>query len=254
MRDGRTLMAVLFDGSFEGFLCVVHAYYYDRIEPFTVQTADQYQKALDLEEIFIATDDDKALRVLEGIRTKISPEAEYMIINSYLAGESDKFTDMFRYIVLGFKVGADIDSHLQQDCVLRVHKLSRYVGREAHLLKGFCRFAKTSQGIYYCHITPVNMVLPILAAHFCERFVDQPWVIHDKKHSLAAVYDGSDYIITPVPKDAGVSLAEGEDVTMDLWVAFFNTIAIKERKNYKLQRQHIPLYFRKSITEFTFKG
>jgi hypothetical protein len=35
-----------------------------------------------------------------------------------------------------------------------------------------------------------------------------------------------------------------------LWKSFFNSIAIKERENLKLQRQHCPLRRRKYMTEF----
>jgi hypothetical protein len=44
--------------------------------------------------------------------------------------------------------------------------------------------------------------------------------------------------------------ADEENQIQNLWTTFFHTIAIKERKNYKLQRQHIPLYFRGNMLEF----
>jgi len=37
---------------------------------------------------------------------------------------------------------------------------------------------------------------------------------------------------------------------VDLWKAFFETIAIKERANSDLQRNNMPLHYRKHVTEF----
>lgn len=35
-----------------------------------------------------------------------------------------------------------------------------------------------------------------------------------------------------------------------LWKGFFDSIAIKERESYERQRQHLPLHYRKYVTEF----
>ncbi|WP_438268608.1 DUF4130 domain-containing protein [Mediterraneibacter gnavus] len=35
-----------------------------------------------------------------------------------------------------------------------------------------------------------------------------------------------------------------------MWKGFFKTISIKERENLKCQRTHIPVKYRKNVTEF----
>jgi len=249
----RRDVAVLFDGSIEGFLCIVHAYYYKHISPLIIQVEESHQPTLDTEEYHIITDADTAKTVHQGIIKKISPDAWHHVVNAFLADGEDKFMAIFRYLLLGFKTGRNLDDHLQQDCVLRVHKLARQVGREAHLLSGFCRFAETSGQIYYCYINPINYVLPILAEHFSDRMMNQAWIIHDKKHGKAAVYNGETYVIADVPKDANVQYTENEDKIQDLWVTFFHSLAIKERVKPKLQRNLLPLHFRKSMIEFQKK-
>jgi len=246
----RRDVAVLFDGSIEGFLCIVHAYYYEHISPLIIQMEDSHQPTLDTEEYHVLTDADKAKTVHRGITKKISPDAWHYVVRAFLADGEDRFMAMLRYLLLGFKVGREVDNHLQQDCVLRVHKLARQVGREAHLLTGFCRFAETSGQIYYCYINPTNYVLPILAEHFSDRMMNQAWIIHDKKHGKAAVYNGETYVIADVPKNANVEYTENEDKIQDLWVTFFNSVTIEERVKPKLQRSLLPLHFRKSMLEF----
>lgn len=262
--------AVIFDGSFEGFLCTIYAYYYDKITPLYLQSDDGYQQVLDVEEYYIATNYDKAVRVQSGIRNKISSQAEDYLTYAFLSSpfqsvssisssssssiNHDYYLNMFWYIILGFKVGKSVDNHLQKDYVLFVHKKARAVAREAHLLCGFSRFAETKQKLFYCSISPVHNVLPILAEHFQDRMMNQAWIIHDKKRNQAAVYDGRRYVIEDVPKnirDVRLDYDDKEELIQSLWGTFFNTVTIKERTNKKLQRNNLPLHFRKSMTEFS---
>jgi probable DNA metabolism protein len=218
--NNRPNVTVIFDGSFEGFLCVVYAYYYDKINPIIIQNEQGAQLTLESEMYHIITNNNKSARVLKGIRDKISIDAAYKIYYAFLSGEEDKFMPIFRYVQLGFKVGHMVDSHLQEECVRTVHKLARHVGREAHLLYGFCRFAEADNGVFYCKVTPKNDVLALLANHFSQRFMNQAWVIHDKSRNQAAIYDGNSYIITFVPPQATVNYAEGEEETQKLWSTF----------------------------------
>jgi len=243
-------LAVVFDGSLEGFLCIVFAHYYDRINPLAIQKEGQYQNTLYSEEFFISTDFDKAARVQKGIRRKISMQAEHYVNYAFWSENESCYMDIFRYLQLGFKLGKSVDCYLQEDCVLAVHKLARYVGREVHLLSGFSRFAETKQGVFYCSIAPKNNVLPMLAEHFSDRMMNQAWVIHDKVRKQAAVYNGEHFVIGNVPGDVNLEYNDKELQVQELWRTFFNSVSIKERKNKKLQRNLLPLYFRKSMLEF----
>jgi len=249
----RREVAVLFDGTLEGFLCIMHAYYYEKITPLIIQDENHHQPTLDTEEYHILTDIEKATTVKTGIINKISTQAWHYATSAYLSNGEDKYMAMFRYLQLGFKIGSPLDDHLQQDCVLRVHKLAKHVWRESHLLKGFCRFEETANQIYYCPIIPKNYVLPLLAEHFSDRMMNQAWIIHDKTHGKVAVYNGETYVIADAPKTAQVQHSETESQIQDLWVTFFHSVTIKERIKPKLQRSLLPLYFRKSMTEFGIK-
>jgi len=250
--DDRREVVVVFDGSFDGFLCVVYAYYYNKITPLVIQNEAQVQVqlTLDSEMYEVFTDADQAARVMKGMRNKISEDAAFRVYYAFLNGSENKYMPIFNYILRGFKVGHMVDSHLKEDCVRTVHDLARRVGGEAHLLTGFCRFAEADNGVYYCEITPKNDVLALLAEHFTQRFMNQAWVIHDKSRNQAAIYDGKSFVITEVPKNATVNYVEDEKETQDLWRAFFKALAIEARKNPRLQRQMVPLYFRKNMTEF----
>ena len=249
----RRDVSILFDGTLEGFYCVLHAYYYDGVSPLIIQEEDSHQPTLDTEEYFCITDYEKAEKVHRAVNNKISSLAARHIASAFLADREDRYMTMFKYLLLGFKVGWKVDDHLQEDCVLRIHKLSKQVGREGHLLTGFCRFEETQGGIYYCPVEPNNYVLPILAEHFSDRMMNQSWIIHDKSRGKAAVYNGMEYVIADVPKTAQVQHTENEAHIQDLWVTFYDAINIKERVNPKVQKRLLPLYFRKLMTEFKLR-
>jgi probable DNA metabolism protein len=254
MSQARKEADILFDGTFEGFLSVVYAIYYDGILPLSIQTADEYQPSITQEEYFVVTDHERASKVEKAIKTKISQDAAWRVEYAFIADAADRYINLLHYIVLGFKVGHMVDSHMNRDFVLRVHKLSREVGRESHKLTGFCRFAETQNGIYYCAITPVHHVLPILAEHFADRMIDQSWVIHDKRHNKAAVYNTEDYVFINVSPDSeSPALSGNEELIQNLWTTYFNTLAIEARKNPKLHRQMLPLRYRGNMVEFIQK-
>ena len=244
----------VFDGNLDGFLSVVHAFYYEKLRPVDVVSEESYQPRLGVEYVYVEADEEKAKKVQQGIIKKISPNAWDHAYKSYLAAEDNRFMDILRYLVLGFKKGPSADDQEALDYVLRVHKLARYVSGEAHLLTGFVRFAETAQGVYYADIGPVNNVLPLVAEHFLDRLRNQPWIIHDVKRKQAAVYNGrSDYAFAKAPGGVDFTYASGEAETQRLWQSFFDTIAIEPRLNKKLQRQHLPLRYRPYMTEFKNK-
>ncbi|MCL2356310.1 MAG: TIGR03915 family putative DNA repair protein [Defluviitaleaceae bacterium] len=242
-------MLITFDGTFDGFLSVVYAVYYEKLEPVSIQIDGTEQLSLaDLRRI--ETDSEKSARVFNAVRTKISPEAALRVYYAFLSSAENRFLSILKYIQLGFSVGHMVDSRLHESFVRDVHDFYKNVGREAHLLHGFCRFAETQQGVFYCPVTPKNDVLVLLAEHFVERLMNQAWVIHDKRRKKAAIYDGKSYVVAEVPAGAEFSYADGELETQELWVQFFNALAITERKNKKLQRQLLPFHFRGNMTEF----
>ena len=246
------MLTAIFDGSLDGFLSVVYSGYYDKRAYEYVFEDSAYQQRLDSDYIYVPADPRHSVKVMEAVGRRISPEAQSNLYNCCLARDENRYTALLHYIRLGFKTGASVEDHLQNAHVLTVHKLVRYVLHEAHLLKGFCRFMETKSGVYYASISPVNNALPILAEHFRDRLMNQPWVIHDTSRGMAAIYDCNEYIIEPVPAGANVDCSGDEALFQELWKTFFDTIAIKERNNKKLQRNLIPLHFRKHVTEFLY--
>lgn len=83
------------------------------------------------------------------------------------------------------------------DTVHALFKAVRHLERESHLFKGFVRFV-AGNGVLAAQIEPKNFVLPLLAEHFCQRFPEERFLIHDQSHGVALVYQPYQYRICPV--------------------------------------------------------
>ena len=255
-------MILTFDGSFQGFMSLIHAHYYQKLDPVLIQTENTAQLTLDSTPRHILTDLTHAATVEKAILHKVSPEALLRVKYALLSDKPDKFMSIFKYVQLAFQVGHMVDSHLQTPCVQQTHDLARHVGREAHLLNGFCRFQEVvphspdnqvstnTHTILYAVITPKNNVLALVADHFTQRLKNHIWVIHDKSRHQAAIYNGDSYTLVHVPIHTQFALAPEEAEIQTMWKAFFKSLTIEARRNPKVQRQLLPLYFRKNMVEF----
>lgn len=243
---------VIFDGTFDGFLTVVYDYYYNRLRPSRIVEDTDYQQGIAEEVIRIETNTDKALRVVGGFHEKLNQEIYEIIYNAFLSSETERFLHILKYIILAFQVLGAVVRYEHLDYVLAVRKMSRYTGKEAHLLKGFTRFSETKDGIFYAEISPNNNVLPILAQHFAERLMNERWIIRDVKRGIAVIYNSNEWIIVPLG-DVTAEFSVSEENYRRLWTSFHNAIGIEERFNPKLQRNLLPNRYRKHMVEFVYK-
>lgn len=137
--------------------------------------------------------------------------------------------------------------------------VSRSAGRsraQAHKIAGLVRFSELRGGTWYAPIYPDCDVLPLVAGHFSARFSFQDFMIHDLRRSKALLNKaGSGSRIA-----AGISLPDGmtvadlprtemEALLRQSWARYFDSIAIPERKNTRLQAIHMPKKYRDNLPE-----
>lgn len=200
----------------------------------------------------VQPDEDKCAKVVRSIRSKISEEVFGEVFKGTLSDKPDKADVIYHFLVEAFKSGRGILYKLGNPAVMRLFELTRYVSNEQHRLRGFVRFVELYNGVLFSKIAPINNVLTLIAPHFCDRLPAENWIIYDEKREIAAIHKKyGDWCFTSdtIMLEKIVS-AETENFYKDLWTTFFNTIAIEERKNYRLQRQLLPLRYRENIVEF----
>ena len=117
---------------------------------------------------------------------------------------------------------------------------------------------QTIDDIYFAPIEPQFDVLPYTLKHFKNRFADQKWLIYDVKRDYGFFYD-LDQVTEMTLNEKNFSIHDGkladnltqedEATYQSLWKSYFKHINIEERKNLKLQRQHMPHRYWKFLTE-----
>ena len=239
----------LYDGTFEGLLTIVFNCYVNNVIPINVLNQNTYVPSLVDTYEYIQTDIEKASRILNGITNNISDECLYKNYTAFLSEVENKEINILKYILFGFKVGAEIDQMLSIDSVLFVEKTKRAVWLEGQRLKGFVRFSQIADNLFYSRITPDNSILQILGEHFARRFPNQNFILHDAKRKIAFIYNTKQFSIIDASTVNIPEISEDEQNYKNLWKAFVKAVAIKERRNPRLQKQFMPRRYWKHMFE-----
>lgn len=196
------------------------------------------------------TDPAAAAGLLRLIDERGSADSGYTVRLAFLSEAPGCETAILEYLRLLLDKGRRADDMLADDRVKTVHGLARKTGGEAHRFKGFTRFKELSDKTLYARIEPGHNILPLLTPHFKARLGPFNWVIHDAGRNTAALHFNGNLVYAPISPERALELDGNEDAVQKLWKHFFKTIAIKERLNPELQRQFVPLKYRKNLTEF----
>jgi probable DNA metabolism protein len=237
----------LYDGSLPGFYsCVFHSVYAHEL-PLEIAPDGDAEPSL-LPEKYIATDPARALRVRASIPAKISRRALELVETVYFSCLQGKELAMLRFLLLAYRVGPKVTDMLGDADVHRMLGAERHLLGEAHLLRGFVRFADYG-GMLGATISPKNFVLPFIAGHFAARLSEEAFLIYDKTHGAALTYRGGAYEITAVEKLEFAAPGETELRYQAMWKRFYDTIAIEERTNPKCRMTHCPKRYWENMLE-----
>ncbi|MBE5966878.1 MAG: DNA metabolism protein [Lachnospiraceae bacterium] len=249
------------DNSIDGIFTAIYQAWSSRYGHANIKIEEKYDHGacsnfeLFSEYISVDTDYAVAVKVAESIQTKISEEAYQMVYHVALSNYQGKADLVYRFLILGFAIGPKVVQHLSNEVVGQMFALNKKVGNEVHHLLGFLRFTEQENRILTSVIHPQNNVLSLVVPHFADRLPEERFIIVDGNRNMAALHaPGKQWILMEsqeITESIGQEISGKEAGYQELWKAFFNSIAIMERTNYKLQRNNLPLRFRKDMTEFT---
>ena len=245
----RSDLILLYDGTFEGLLTAVFDSYSYSPAPTAIDLSALYQPQLGCRYKEVTTDPALSERVIRGIRREMGPLGYRKVWQAFLHADGDKATAIYRYIRLGMREGERIHRMLTHPAVMAVDKLCALTGREACFLTEFVRFSEVEGHLYYAEITPEHFTLPLIMPHFAARMNAHSFLIHDKTHGVAGVYDRKEWVLVSTEGMTVPALSEAEMAYRRLWKGFYDAIAIKERMNPELRRQLMPKKYWKNITE-----
>lgn len=223
-------------------------------ENVRIQTEGECNLELFSEYIPVETDYEKSEKVARSVRRKISEEVFAIIYRTCFSYDPEKADAIYRFLLWGFRYGAEVTSMLTIPAVHRIFELQRKVGNEQHQFIEFLRFREIENQILLGKIRPRCHVVPLIAGHFSERFSGENWIIYDEGRKFAAFHEkNSGYYFMKTEGTVWQRVCEREEEAEeypDLWKIFTQTISIKERENRRCQMTHLPLWLRENMTEF----
>ncbi len=240
----------VYDGSFEGLLTMVFDCYIQKTIPRKIVSQSEFEQNFLENFEKKQTEEEKASRIFHGIVKNISYDTLYNSYYAFLSNTTEKEIQILKYLLNGFVVGPKINTMLSIDFVFSVNAMRKKTLNEAHKLKGLLRFMEIGNNVFYASIHPTNNVLENVGHHFIKRLPTQNFIIHDKNRNIAFLYNTKEYIIKEASNSLSLNLSEEEKKYQMLWKTFFDTIAIKERINPRLQMQFMPKKYWQDLTEF----
>jgi probable DNA metabolism protein len=247
-----------YDKTFDGLLTVVFDAYFRKTFPDVLLLTGEPLPLFHDEVVEVITDEEKSGRVWAGLREKLSSSALSMLTVCWLSELPGIDRMLFRYMRKAIDAPVSIELNFGDPDVLELSGVWKKVNWERIRILQFVRFQKTADGVFFAPFEPVHNALPLTIHHFKNRFADQRWLIYDLKRQYGYYYDLTDvtevtfacpeaHLITGVLDES--IMAEDEKTFQQLWKTYFKSIAIKERINPRLHKQHIPVRYWKYLTE-----
>lgn len=244
----RSALIYCYDGTFDGLLCCVFESYNSREIPTDI-LPDTKELPFLLPVKHIATIPDRARRVRRSIPQKLGAEAADFMRRAFLTCHAQKELLLLRFLRLGYEKGPVVLRMLTDDTVHALMEAVRHLENEAHLLNGFVRFSE-SNGVLVSMIEPKNIVLPIIAPHFCTRYPNERFVLYDKTHAMALLHQNGTWEIADVEAFSMPDPDEEERKYRALWRLFYDTIEVEGRHNPRCRMGHMPKRYWRCMTEF----
>ncbi|WP_201565987.1 TIGR03915 family putative DNA repair protein [Psychrobacter immobilis] len=257
---------VLYEPSFEGWLSAVFYVYANKLQDdasLRIIAEDCYVPSLISQATSVATDEDKAERVLTKLHKLLGRSGIRNLLWGFLSEKDNIGTTLFQVV----KYAIDYPSRaIMEDLgnlnVLELVQTVKSVGREKHRMEAFVRFEHTTDDIYFARVEPDFNVLPLIGEHFRQRYQDQHWAIYDLTRNYGIYYDKSQS--TPKRPAALQTITDLDDAVLRnpasihspdeqryqrFWQGYFTNVNIKERKNPRLHKQYLPQRYWKYLSE-----
>jgi probable DNA metabolism protein len=239
----------LYDGSYEGFLTALHRSYTHKCIP-DLLTPEITKLDLLSEPVTIVTDPDKARKVHHKITLHFPKKQLDRIYHVFLCDDVPRERNLLLYIRMGFK-NLTLLENFSHPVVFAIEGYQKRVFSTIHKMYAFTRFEMLEDGLLYAKIAPPRNVLPLIGKHFVKHFGTERFIIHDIQRGWIAVYDGKGLQMHEVRGALPPTLHEDEQKFQNLWKTFFDHVSIESQKNYKVQRNFVPLLYRGLMTEFS---
>ena len=245
----------IYDGTFEGFLCCIYESLLHQEIPQHIYVEEGIP-LLGETSTWITTDWERAQKVYVSFSRKIGIQAQDMIRDAFLTHMIDKELILYRYILMGYRLGRQVLSQEEWDepgilspnpsqrkLILRVMKAAESYRAEVKNTQGQIRFRSYKDVMISC-ITPRNLILPGLTTFFEKRFGKENFLVYDKTHKMAAVHREEGSMVTSMQSVNLPVLYDEKNVYENLWCSWYDKmhIEIPSNPHYALNEMRTPLW------------
>ena len=252
------MLAFRYDDTFEGLLSAVFDAYTLKVFPDIVLGSGETPPLTVAKIHEVITGRNKANRVFSGLEGRLTRVGKNTILLAFLSEEEGIAPLLFRYMCKIFDSSRKEvkEADFSDKDILAVDQIARRVHCEQHLLHGFARFQKTSEGVYFAAMSPQYNVLTLLIPHFRERLSRHAWIIYDARRGFGFFHEKG--IIRDVVLDGDILvdgilpthfLDKDETTFQAMWSQCLASATIRERLNPKLQARCMPRKFWTHMTE-----
>lgn len=251
-------MQYIYDGTYEGLLTAVFESFERHHFQVQLVASSAFTGSLFDAHEHIVSQPEKATRVMKGLQKKLAPAEIKKLYWVFLSEDAKAHNALFYMVQCVFRKQPNIFDHYGDAQVLYFHQMYTKVGRERHRMQAFIRFQKSTDGLFYCMISPDFNVLPLIVRFFKNRYADQPWLIYDIQRNYGLYYDLHQVVEVTLSKEESHSLStQNTSIEVDdkevhfqkLWQNYFKSTNIEARRNMKLHLQHVPRRYWKYLTE-----
>ncbi len=249
----------LYDGTFDGFLCLIFKAFEYRSEPAFILPENRNTQLVLGDFIKVVTDPEKAKRVWHGLGNCTNQRNTRLVHVAFLSELPEVEMLLWRYLKKVFRdKSGRFYLNMLDDDVFELVQTARKVKKEVHRFHGFIRFQKTADGMYFAPFDPDHNILRLLAPHFKSRFPQQKWVIYDTRRNYGLYYDCS-MVREIILEDHKINFHSGnlakevkdldEDYYCSLWKHYYDAVNILERKNHRQMKNFMPKRYWKYLPE-----
>lgn len=235
---------VVYDNSFAGYLTAIFISYRDI---FKIKIEGEKDQISFIEKKYVKTDFKKAKRVEDSIKKNISEEFFCYVKIAFRSDYKNKDTIIARLIKFAFIKGEKITKSTNKYAIA-FNKIVKNYGREAHAFMGLLRFKEIQEGFLFAQYESHNDILKDLSRHFLQRMPKEKFVIYDKNRNKAFVSIYGNFEVVEI-LNLNIKESKKEEFFQNLWIGFYDAIAIKERKNKKLMIENMPKKYWKYLPE-----
>jgi probable DNA metabolism protein len=259
---------LIYDGSFIGLLSALHESFTLKGSIGKIASEEIYQQSLLDENITVASNPEKAKKLMYAVKVRISREALTSIFYVYLSEHKDAGTMLYNFLDLGWKEGGKTGFFLSDSRVIDVNNIQRKVLFEYHRMLGLIRFRHLKDDVYYAPMEPDHNITGLLVPHFLRRLPCENWIIHDVGRDIAALHfrdetckgfekvgssSHNNWTVTHFEMDGSPAFDDDEEFYQALWKRYFTSCSIQSRTSPKPQKRNMPARYWKYLIEMSDK-